>query len=558
MQFCLLVLFASTVAGAVEQLQAAEEQPGLSLWPMPYASKILGAACLRISADTFTIRTEGNNGSAILQAAIERTTATMFLGGAPQQPCTSARGVGASAVAELAVVVQSSDETLGPKTAENYTLSITAPQARLTAPTVYGALRGLQTFSQLTFGGGGVGYGGTSRTGARGSAAAAAAAANPTRFLPSALIVDKPRYGYRALMIDTARLFRPVALLEAMMDAMEAAKMNALYLHLTDDGCWPVEILSYPLLATNCSKGCVILNGSSTTGHQFYSQSDIRRLVNYGLLRGIRIIPEIDSPGHFDTQACYPNLLTVADYPCPGAGPGKGTFTGPPDPSNPELWAFFKSVYAELATLFPDPYVSLGGDEAWLTPWSCSPVRRYQSLSGFHRESAQERSKSPPPLATDNLLENTGGVLHHCSPGAVSLLPYVYADVRCIDAVVVSQTVSKWMAANNLKDLGAAATWYEQHLFAVVNSTASERGAGFATKGAAAAASTQHRKQTMMWAPGEQAVDNSTIHIVWTGWPVEIPLATYNLLENTDWLPQGSEHPMSVLSGRHPATFCVC
>ena len=114
------------------------------------------------------------------------------------------------------------------------------------------------------------------------------------------------------------------------------------------------------------------------------------------------------------------------------------------------------------------------------------------------------------------------------------------------------------MAANNLKDLGAAATWYEQHLFAVVNSTASERGAGFATKGAAAAASTQHRKQTMMWAPGEQAVDNSTIHIVWTGWPVEIPLATYNLLENTDWLPQGSEHPMSVLSGRQRATFYLC
>lgn len=202
------------------------------------------------------------------------------------------------------------------------------------------------------------------------------------------------------------------------------------------------------------------MNGSSITGHQFYSQSDIRRLVNYGLFRGIRIIPEIDSPGHFDTRACYPNLLTVAEYPCPGAGPGKGTFYGPPDISNPELWTFFKSVYAELATLFPDPYVSLGGDEAWLTPWSCS-------------------------LA-----------------------------------------VSKWMQENNISDLGAAATWYEQHLFAVVNATTAGNGAaagvGVATEGAAAA-SPQHRKQTMMWAPGEQTVNSGTIHIVWTGWPQNGP-----------------------------------
>ena len=110
-----------------------------------------------------------------------------------------------------------------------------------------------------------------------------------------------------------------MALLEQMLDAMASVKLNALYLHLTDNGCWPVQILSYPLLASNCSKGCN-LDGSDKTGHQFYSQSDIRGLVVYARNRGIRIIPEIDSPGHFDTGQCYPQLLTVADYPCPGAG----------------------------------------------------------------------------------------------------------------------------------------------------------------------------------------------------------------------------------------------
>ena len=162
-------------------------------------------------------------------------------------------GGGTSAVTELVVVVQSSDATLGPETAENYTLSVTAPQATLTAPTVFGALRGLETFSQLTFGGGGAG----------GSKAATATA---TRYLPPVLIVDKPRFGYRALMVDTARLFRPVALLEEMMDSMAAAKLNALYLHLTDDGCWSVLPPPKPLHVV-CQNSPILLTISAAQYH---------------------------------------------------------------------------------------------------------------------------------------------------------------------------------------------------------------------------------------------------------------------------------------------------
>ena len=125
-------------------------------------------------------------------------------------------------------------------------------------------------------------------------------------------------------------------------------------------------------MSKNCSKGCT-LDGHSATGGQFYSQNDVRDLVTYARNRGIRLIPEIDSPSHFNTEHCYPDILTVADYPCPGAGPGKGHFYGPPDPSNEALWSFFESLFGEIANLFPDDYVSVGGDEAWLTPWSCSP-----------------------------------------------------------------------------------------------------------------------------------------------------------------------------------------
>jgi N-acetyl-beta-hexosaminidase len=172
-----------------------------------------------------------------------------------------------------------------------------------------------------------------------------------------------------------------------------------------------------------------------TQGFQFYSQNDIRHLVKFASDRGVRVIPELDSPGHFNTEHCYPDLLTVADYPCPGAGPGTGTFLGPPDPSKPALWSFFTAVYAETAALFPDSYVSLGGDEAWLTPWGCSPG------------------------------------------------------------------VEQWMATNNFTQSDAA-RYYEQRLFSIVDA--------------------QH-KRTMMWAPGEAPVSNSTVRMVWTGWPQNGP-----------------------------------
>jgi len=177
-----------------------------------------------------------------------------------------------------------------------------------------------------------------------------------------------------------------VALLEEMLDAMSASKLNALYLHLTDDNCWPLEVLAFPLLTNpaNCSRGC---RGTDGQPGQYYSQAQIRALVAYAADRGIRVIPEVDSPGHFNTEHCYPELLTLGECPCPGAGShckAPMTFHGPPDPSKPELWAFFRKLYQELASLFPDPYVSLGGDEAWLTPWTCSPpVESWMKANSF-------------------------------------------------------------------------------------------------------------------------------------------------------------------------------
>ena len=295
----------------------------------------------------------------------------------------------------LTVDVLSTDELLGQNTDERYALVLSSDgSALLTATTVYGAMHGLETFSQLVF-------------------------AQSGRYLvPTVDIKDTARFNFRAIMIDTARLFRPVPLLKQFLDLMAGSKFNVLYLHLTDNGSWTLEIKAFPLLTTKCNADGV------------YSQSDITDLVLYARQRGIRLIPEVDSPGHFDTSRCYPELLTLAAYPCPGAGPGTGFFRATPDPSNADLWSFFTTMYAEMSTLFPDEYTSLGGDEAWLAPWGCSTA------------------------------------------------------------------VETWMAANNLT-VDTAAQWYEKQIYDVATATG---------------------KRALMWAPGQGAVSNSTIHLVWHGW----------------------------------------
>ena len=166
----LLSLFAAAVTSDSE----------LSLWPMPAATTLLGPACLTVSEQAFEFKTDSS--SAILRDALARYKKLAFLPGGSPQPCSSSSSSSSSTtlapLAALSITVESDDETLGPATLENYTLEVAAPTATLTAASVYGALRGLETFAQLQF---------DSSTGGR--------------LLPSVSVQDAPRYGYRAIMV---------------------------------------------------------------------------------------------------------------------------------------------------------------------------------------------------------------------------------------------------------------------------------------------------------------------------------------------------------------------
>jgi hexosaminidase len=119
--------------------------------------------------------------------------------------------------------------------------------------------------------------------------------------LPYVRIDDVPRFAWRGLMIDTAGHFISISTLKRQIDAMELAKLNVLHLHLNDNEGFRVESRRYPRLTSLATHG------------QYYTQQDIRDLVHYASERAVRIVPEVDMPGH--------NLALLSAYPELAVGP---------------------------------------------------------------------------------------------------------------------------------------------------------------------------------------------------------------------------------------------
>lgn len=174
---------------------------------------------------------------------------------------------------------------------------------------------------------------------------------------PEADIKDHPRYSWRGLMIDVSRHWIPKDVILRNLDAMAKLKMNVLHWHLSDYQGFRVESKKFPKLHEMGSKG------------NYYSQEDIREVVNYAADRGIRIVPEFDVPGHTTSW--------LVGYPEFGSAPGTysldtivlGIFRPVMDPTNPDLYAFLNEFVAEMATLFPDEYFHIGGDEVMPKDW---------------------------------------------------------------------------------------------------------------------------------------------------------------------------------------------
>lgn len=210
--------------------------------------------------------------------------------------------------------------------------------------------------------------------------------------IPLVEVTDYPRFGWRGLMLDVSRHFFTKDEVKQFIDEMARYKYNLLHWHLTDDEGWRVEIKSLPKLtevgAWNVKKVGHFGDFSEPTKDEprnyggFYTQEDIKEVVQYAKDHFVDVLPEIDVPGHsLAAIAAYPELSCSNGVKNHGVGSGEpikdwNTHTALVDdnlcPSDENVYVFLDKVFTEMAALFPFEYVHVGGDETFKTFWEQS------------------------------------------------------------------------------------------------------------------------------------------------------------------------------------------
>eukprot|EP01063_Lacrimia_lanifica_P028236 TRINITY_DN4091_c0_g1_i3.p1 TRINITY_DN4091_c0_g1~~TRINITY_DN4091_c0_g1_i3.p1 ORF type:complete len:528 (+),score=230.90 TRINITY_DN4091_c0_g1_i3:113-1585(+) len=256
---------------------------------------------------------------------------------------------GAGAVT-VALSVGSVDDYLGTATAYDYNVSVAGGVMAISATSIYGAMYAMETVVQVAHAGGGA--------------------------VPAGLLVeDAPQHAWRGLLVDTGRRFFPVALVENLIDTMAAVKMNVLHFHVVDRCRFAVESKVYPALTAN-------LTGLQA-GH--YTQEDIKALIAYAGDRGVRVVPELDIPGHANGWAplAAEGLAFCNDAHSQLYGDPAGKTT-----------KVLKAVFKEMAELFTDDYLLLGCDET-ARVGQCDLNSTFSLEDEMQRYVSQELGKHP-------------------------------------------------------------------------------------------------------------------------------------------------------------------
>ena len=335
-----------------------------SILPLPQSS-IYDGNILSIDSDSFSFVITSTP-SDLLQDAINRYSALTFLPMPPTNPINTTVIPVTGSISLLTISVLSTDETLALNTSEKYALTISVDgTASITADTVYGALRALETFSQL------VDY-----------------VVGTTFYIPCVVITDFPRFPHRGALVDTCRHFLPVNTLLTIIDALAYGKFNVLHWHIVDDQSFPYYSSAFPELSAMGA-----WNAPATT--HVYSKSDVSRVISYAKARGVRVVPEFDSPGHSQSWGLsQPGLLTQCYSNSTGTPlPIEGSF-GPIDPTVSTTWTFLSKFFSEVAQTFPDDYIHIGGDEVSYECWASNPlinawmatnnIQSYEALESYY------------------------------------------------------------------------------------------------------------------------------------------------------------------------------
>ena len=318
---------------------------------MPRPSSLHGGeGAFRFGQDTVLVAT----GAAEEPARVLADQLAPALGAAPRIEAASS---GAPAV-ELAI-----DPSLASLGAEGYRLSVTTARIDIRASTPAGLFYGTQSLRQLLP-----------------AEAFAKQRGTGDWQVPAVEIEDRPRFAWRGALLDPARNFLTIDELEDFIDLIALHKLNVLQIHLTDDQGWRIEIKKYPKLTEIGSHRTQTVIGwgdqhppqfDGKPHGGFYSQAQLRALVEFARKRNVTILPEIEMPGHSQSAvASYPELGSTDTKPDVATvfGPQKNIL----DPSEKTI-AFMQDVLVEVMDVFPSKYIHIGGDETIKDQWKANP-----------------------------------------------------------------------------------------------------------------------------------------------------------------------------------------
>ncbi|KAM5257461.1 beta-hexosaminidase subunit beta [Hipposideros larvatus] len=340
----------AALALLAEQGPRVSAARGLALWPMPLSVQ-MSPRLLRLSPDNFYFghdpSSKAGPSCSLLTEAFRRYYDYIF--GFYKWHHDSAKSHTEPELKQLlvSVVLDSECDTFpNISSDESYTLLVKGPVALLKANRVWGVLRGLETFSQLIY-------------------------QDPygAYTINESTISDSPRFPHRGILIDTARHYLPVNSILKTLDAMAFNKFNVLHWHIVDDQSFPYQSITFPELSNK---------GSYSLSH-VYTPNAIRTVLEYARLRGIRVIPEFDTPGHTQSWGKgQKDLLT----PCYNKHQS-GTF-GPINPIRNTTYSFLSKFFREISVVFPDQFIHLGGDEVEFYCWESNPdIQYFMKQKGF-------------------------------------------------------------------------------------------------------------------------------------------------------------------------------
>jgi hexosaminidase len=364
-KLCLLGTIFALLGGALRsEAQAPAIIPLPQTMQVQPGSFVLGAGT-KIRVDSATEETGRH-----LAGELRRRTSVQ---------CEVVSGTKGQGGSSIELTLQGANPALGD---EGYTLIVAPEGITIRAGTSAGLFYGVQSFLQLL-------------------PVVDETARRATNWsIPCVHIEDQPRFRWRGLMLDVSRHFFTKQEVERLLDEMAWHKLNVFHWHLVDDQGWRLEIKKYPRLtevgawrkATGFGMDPKASTAYGTDGRYggYYTQDDVREVVAYAQARHIDIVPEIEMPGHSSAA-----LMAYPQFSCTGGPfttdlPG-GVFNGIYCAGNEDSFAFVEDILTEVCSLFPGPYIHIGGDEVLVDNWKkCPKCQARMRQEGLTNESELE------------------------------------------------------------------------------------------------------------------------------------------------------------------------